>query len=298
MVRFAVRICGCLLLLSRTAIGAELRSEPFTPVNSFTTGVEGPAVDASGNVFACNYERNGTIGKINREGQATVYAEMPAGGRSAGLHFSRSGFLVALDHINHLVYRMDPARGAFLEVLTRDWTGPAFRQPNDLTVASDDAIYFSDPDWSSPTGGRVFLITPGPKRRTLLVAEQLNTPNGIAASPDGRLLYVAQSRAHNVLVFERQPDGTLRNQRVFFNTADVSPAALPDGVRCDAAGNIYVALHGAGRILTLSPQGQILPQQSILTTGSKPTNIALSLDGTTLFITEVEYGRLERVRLK
>ena len=112
----------------------------------------------SGNLFACNYQRAGTIGKVTAAGEVSVYAEMPAGGRSAGLHFDRNRDLIALDYINHLVYRMDASRAAFLEVLTRDWTGPAFRQPNDLTVAPDSSVYFSDPDWSSSGGGRVFLF--------------------------------------------------------------------------------------------------------------------------------------------
>jgi gluconolactonase len=293
----AERLCCFAVLLSATTLAADLRSEPFTAANSFTSGIEGPAVDSSGNVLACNFERGGTIGKVSADGKATLFAEMPAGGRSAGLHFDRAGFLIVLDHVNHLVYRADPASGKFLEVLTTDWTGPAFRQPNDLAIASDDAIYFTDPDWSSSTGGRVFVITFGPKRRTLLVADQLSTPNGVSVSPDGRTVYVAQSRVHNVLVFNRQPDGTLRNQRVFFNTAEVAPAALPDGVRCDSDGNVYVALHGAGRILGLDKTGPLLPDQ-IYTTGSKPTNIAISPDGRTMFITETEHGRLERVGLR
>ena len=297
MFRVGERIFCCALVLSIVEAGADLRSQPFTTQKSFTSSVEGPAVDTFGSVFACNLERVGTIGKVNADGKAVVFAEMPAGGRSAGLHFDRAGFLIALDYINHVVYRVDPATGKFLEVLTRDWTGPAFRQPNDLAIAPDDAIYFTDPDWSSPTGGRVFLVAPGPKRRTILVADGLQTPNGIAVSPDGAMVYVAQSRGHNVLVFHRQTDGTLANKRVFFNTADVAPGALPDGIRCDKAGNVYVALHGAGQILALDKDGLPLPNQ-IHTTGSKPTNLAISPDERTMFITEAEHGRLERLRLK
>lgn len=297
MLRIGERLCCCVFALWLTAIAADFRSEPYTAINSFTSGVEGPAVDASGSVYACNYERSGTIGKVSAGGKAAVFAEIPAGGRSAGLQFDRTGALIALDYVNHLVHRVDAGSGEFLEVLTRNWTGPAFRQPNDLAIASDDAIYFTDPDWSSSTGGRVFLITPGVKRRTVLVADELHTPNGIAVSPDGRFVYVAQSREHNVLVFDRQLDGRLSNKRVFVNTADVAPSAPPDGVRCDKAGNVYVALHGAGRILGLSKDGRLLPNQ-IYTTGSKPTNLAISPDERTMFITEVEHGRLERLLLK
>jgi gluconolactonase len=273
----------------------EIASMPVTPERSFTSGVEGPAVDAFGNVFACNYERNGTIGKVTPAGKTSIFATLPAGGKCAGLHFDSRGSLIALDHINHLVYRVDPADGTFREVLTRDWQGPAFRQPNDLGIASDDRIYFSDPDWGSSTGGRIFMVAPGPKRRTVLVAEGLNTPNGITVSLDNKFVYVTQSRAHNVLAFDRVADGTLQNQRILFDTTSLSASALPDGVRCDRKGNIYVAMVGLGRILVITPAGTLTAQ--IRTQGKGPSNIAFSPDGGTLFVTEVEHGRLEKVRL-
>ena len=294
MLRCAASVFLCVSGLAQTP-PREIASVPFTPERSFTSGVEGPAVDASGNVFACNYERNGTIGKVTPDGKSSVFATLPAGGKCAGLQFDGRGSLVALDHINHLVYRVDPLSGTFLEVLTRDWQGPAFRQPNDLGIASDDTIYFSDPDWGSSTGGRIFMVTPGPKRHTVLVAEGLNTPNGITVSLDNRLVYLTQSRAHNVLAFDRSPDGTLQNQRVLFDTTSQSVSALPDGVRCDRKGNIYVAMVGLGRILVITPAGTLTAE--IRTQGKGPSNIAFSPDGSTLFITEVEHGRLEKVRL-
>jgi sugar lactone lactonase YvrE len=290
MLRVAVVALVCI-----SGLAQELASVPFTPERSFTSGVEGSAVDTSGNVFACNYERNGTIGKVTPEGDASIFATLPAGGKCAGLQFDSRGSLIALDHVNHLVYRVDPSTGAFLEVLTRDWQGPAFRQPNDLGIASGNAIYFSDPDWGSSTGGRIFLTTCGAKRHTVLLAEGLNTPNGITVSQDGKTVYVTQSRAHNVLAFDRLPDDTLKNQRIFFDTSFQSPSALPDGIRCDRKGNIYVAMVGLGRILVINPAGSLTAQ--IRTEGKGPSNIAFAPDGNTIFVTEVEHGRLERVRL-
>lgn len=269
--------------------------EAFTESQSFTSSVEGPAVDAAGNLFACNFKQNGTIGKVTPQGAATVFATLPAGGRSAGLRFDPAGFLIVLDYINHLVYRVNPSTGEFLEVLTKDWQGPAFRQPNDLEVAPDGTIYFTDPDWSSSAGGRVFMITPGPNRRTVLVAESLHTPNGITVSPDNRLVYVGQSRGHNILVFDRESDGRLKNQRVLFTTSTLSETALPDGMRFGKDNNLYVAMVGLGQILVISPDGKLM--QTIRTIGSKPSNLAFNAAKTEMFVTEVEHGRIERFRL-
>jgi sugar lactone lactonase YvrE len=283
-------------LCAQSEPSIKIAAQAFTPENSFTHSVEGPAVDSAGNLFACNFEHQGTIGKIDAEGKGTVFTTLPASGRSAGLRFDSRGFLIVLDHVNHLVYRVDPTTGQFLEVLTRDWTGPVFRQPNDLTIAPDDTIYFSDPDWRSPTGGRVFMVTSGSQRHTVQVADHLDTPNGITVSPNGRIVYVGQSKAHNILAFDRDADGTLRNQRMFFDTATISPTALPDGMRCDKDGNLYVAMVGLGRILVIGSRGELLPTM-IRTMGLSPSNLTFGPDGRTIFITEVEHRRIEKIIL-
>lgn len=285
-------VCGLLLATPQQAL--RWVGKALTEAHSFTASVEGPAVDRNGNLFACNFKQNGTIGKVTPQGTATVFVKLPAGGRSAGLRFDSAGFLLALDYINHLVYRVDPSTGEFLEVLTKDWKGLAFRQPNDLEVAPDGSIYFTDPDWSSSYGGRVFAITPGSERHTVLMAENLNTPNGITVSPDNRRVYVGQSRGHNILVFDREPDGQLKNQRIFFATSTLSETALPDGMRCDKDGNLYVAMVGLGQILVITPDGKL--KQTIRTIGSKPSNLAFNAAGNEMLVTEVEYCRIERFR--
>ncbi|MEO7653015.1 MAG: SMP-30/gluconolactonase/LRE family protein, partial [Bryobacteraceae bacterium] len=184
---------------------ADWRSDAFTPARSFTAGVEGPVCDAAGNLYAVNMERDGTIGKVTPDGEMSIFTVLPNGGRANGLRIDSKGFLIAADYNNHIVHRIDPASGSFLESLSKDWSGPPFHQPNDIGIAGDDTIYFSDPDWTAPSGGgRIFMITPGPARRTVLLDEGLTTPNGITVSPDNRRVYVGQSRGHNVLVYDRR----------------------------------------------------------------------------------------------
>jgi gluconolactonase len=88
MLKLAVLAIVCVSGFAQDSI-PEIASMPFTPERSFTSGVEGPAVDVSGNVFACNYERNGTIGKVTPEGKASIFATLPAGGKCAGLQCQR-----------------------------------------------------------------------------------------------------------------------------------------------------------------------------------------------------------------
>jgi len=292
-----VRVLFLLLPAVLTAAESQWVATAITPEKSFTGGIEGPVCDAAGNVFAVSYQKEGTIGKLAPDGTLSLFAVIPNSGRANGLRIDSQGFLIAADYVKHIVHRIDPKTGQFLENLTADWKGPQFRQPNDVGIASDDTIYFTDPDWSSPTGGRIFMITRPPNRRTVLLDEGLDTPNGITVSPDDRRVYVGQSHPCNILVYDRQPDGTLRNKRVHIDfKANGIQKALPDGIRCDVKGNLYVSMVLLGKVLIVSPDGKLNPK-SIQSLGNSPANVTFcGPKRKVLYITEKEHGRLERVK--
>jgi len=295
-------IVALLLALAAALLAAEdaaWKAEPFTPEMSFTAGIEGPACDSAGNLYLVSLEREGTIGKVTPEGKMSIFAVVPKNGAANGLRFDSHGWLIAADYVNHHVWRMDPKTGAFLEDLAADWKGPQFKQPNDLGIASDDTLYFSDPDWSNRTGGgRIFMIARPPARRTVLLDDGLVTPNGITVSPDDRRVYVGQSHAHNVLVYDRKPDGTLANKRVLidFPAAGIPATGVPDGIRCDARGNLWVSMVGLGKVLVVQPDGKLYPH-AVECNGKNPSNLTFcGADGRTLYITETQHGRVEKFR--
>ncbi|HWB97681.1 MAG TPA: SMP-30/gluconolactonase/LRE family protein, partial [Bryobacteraceae bacterium] len=267
---------------------------PVTQANSFTEGVEGPACDRQGNLYAVSYQREGTIGKVTPDGKASLFVEMPGGGRANGMRLDSEGMLIVADYVGHKVYRLDPATGKFLGNLTQDWTGLQFHQPNDVGISRDDTIYFSDPDWKNPAGGgRIFMITAPPNRRTVLLDQHLTTPNGITVSPGEKHVYVGQSEAHNILVYDRKPDGALHNKRVF---TKLPKGGVPDGMRCDVKGNLYVSMVGLGKILIVHPDGRI-DDRAIQCHGKSPANLTFcgkGGGGSTLYITEKEHGRIEK----
>jgi gluconolactonase len=292
-------ICTALFLFPLLGCAqSELPTQQVTDENTFP-GAEGPVCDEAGNLFACNFQRPGVIGKISPDNKATIFAVLPAGGRPNGLQIDSRGYLIVADYLNHAVYRVDPRTGEFLECLTRNWMGAQFRQPNDVGIAADDTVYFSDPDWKSPIAGRIFKVKPGPQPETVLLDQGLNTPNGITVSADQAKLYVSQSNAHNILVYDRLPDGTVQNRRVFFDLATISggDAALPDGMRCDSRGNLYVAMVRLGRILIFHPDG-MLDAKSIRTIGKNPTNLAFcGAKRRVLYVTEGQHRRIEKIDL-
>ncbi|HZT32014.1 MAG TPA: SMP-30/gluconolactonase/LRE family protein [Bryobacteraceae bacterium] len=287
-----IAFLACICAAAGCAADTGWTAQPFTPAHSFTSGVEGPACDRDGNLYAVSYQRESTIGKVTPQGQASLFVEMPDAGRANGLRLDSHGNLIVADYFRHRVYLLDTKTGKFLENLTRDWKGPEFYQPNDVAIAADDTIYFSDPDWKD-RGGAIYMIAAPPHRRTVLLEKGLTTPNGITVSPDEKHVYVGQSEAHNILVYDRNPDGTLRNKRVL---ARLPEGGVPDGIRCDVKGNLWVAIFGLGRILLVHPDGK-LDDRYIQLHGKSPTNLTFcgkGGGGRTLYITETEQGRIEK----
>ena len=86
---------------SQTSSPELYQSKVLTPVNSFTTGVEGPAVDKNGVLYAVNFERQGTIGQVTPSGEASVFVELPEGSIGNGIRFDSYGNMLIADYTRH-----------------------------------------------------------------------------------------------------------------------------------------------------------------------------------------------------
>jgi len=258
---------------------------PLTAPASFTPGIEGPAVDADGNVYAVNFERKHTVGRVTPAGAGEVYATLPGDGIGNGIRFGRDGAMFVADYIAHTIYRIDPATRA-LTVHARE---PAMTQPNDIAIGADGTLWASDPDWKNNTG-RVWRIAPD--GAVTLAAGDMGTANGIELSPDGRLLYVGESVQRIIWVFDVGPGGALGGKRRFASFPDFGM----DGMRVDVDGNLYVTRYSKGTVVKLDPTGRQLAE--IRLPGKKPSNIAFGgPDGRTAYVTEVENGQLLQFRV-
>jgi gluconolactonase len=258
---------------------------PLTAKNSFTAGIEGPAVDAAGNVYAVNYGRQGTVGIVTPDGAAREWLALPGASVPNGLRFGRDGALFVADYVGHTIYRVAPGTTALVPFAVE----PAMSQPNDLAMTGDGTLYASDPDWANNTG-RVWRIARD--GAVTLAADGLGTTNGIEVSPDGRTLYVNESVQRAIWAFTIAPDGALSDKRLVKRFKDYGL----DGMRSDVDGNLYVTRHGKGTVVKLSPRGTVL--REIALPGSKPSNICFGgPDGRTAYVTEVEHGRLLQFRV-
>ena len=207
-------------------------SEVFTAPSGFTSGIEGPSCDRAGNLYAVNYDRQGTIGRVTPNGDCDLFVELPAGSVGNGIRFHSDGAMLIADYTNHNVLRVDMATRA-ISVYAHE---PAMNQPNDIAIGADDVIYASDPNWSASTGQMWRVETDGSVH---LLEAEMGTTNGIEVSPGEDLLYVNESNQKNVWVYDLQA-GAVTTNRLLIQFPDFSM----DGMRCDVEGNLYVTRHG------------------------------------------------------
>ncbi len=190
-------------------------------------------------------------------------------GNSNGNTFDRQGRLLSCETSGRRV--SITGSDGVVNTLVDRYRGGKLTSPNDIVVKSDGTVWFTDPDYGSldPTLGhrsmpeqtrnRVYRYDPALGELTA-VSEDFDKPNGIAFSPDEKHLYVGDTgashgkfRPHHLVRFDVGDDGrTLTAPKVF---AVIDPG-VPDGFRCDTAGNLYV---GAGDgVHVFSPEGDLL----------------------------------------
>ena len=273
---------------------------------------EGPVWSKSGGYLLFSDIPRNAIHKW-KEGQGVSLFMRPAGyagsspfGRelgSNGLTFDANGELVMADHGNRQVSRVDSVTFTKTALVDR-YNGKRFNSPNDVVFSRAGDLFFTDPPyglWKLNADPAKELDFNGVYRlaRTgalTLLTRELTFPNGIALSPDERTLYVAVSdHARPIwMAYDLQPDGTLARGRVFFDASALAKSGrkgLPDGMKVDAAGNVFAS--GPGGILVLSPQGTHL---GTIATGETTANCAFGDDGSTLYMTANH--TLMRVRLR
>lgn len=259
-------------------------SSAFTPVNSFTNGVEGPGVDKDGNLYAVNYHHQGTIGKITPSGVASVFIELPKGSIGNGIRFDSKGNMFVADYTNHNILKID-MKSKEVSVFAHD---NRMAQPNDIAITKWNTFFASNPDWPKGTGSIWYANKKGEIK---ILEANMGTTNGIEVSPDNKKLYVNESAQRKVWVYDISKKGTISNKRLLIEFPDFGM----DGMRCDANGNLYIARFGKGTIAIISPEGMLIREVSLI--GKRPTNVAFGgPDGKTVYVTMQDMGNIESFR--
>ena len=231
------------LALAVPAIAFDDLRAPGAQVEKLAEGfafTEGPTADAAGNVFFTD-QPNDRILKWSVDGKLSTFLQ-PAG-RSNGMYFDRSGNLIACaDEKNELWSIGKDGKAA---VIWKEYDKKKLNGPNDVWVHPSGSLYFTDPfykrPWwthdAPPQGGQHVYRLSADRKKIKRVTTDLEQPNGIIGSPDGKTLYVADIKAGKTYAYDIQKNGMLAGKRLH--------AALgSDGMTLDEEGNLYLTGKG------------------------------------------------------
>jgi gluconolactonase len=258
--------------------------------------IEGPLARPDGSVMFSDLVGNVLYrwtpdGKVSEVMNPGGYdgKDLPPGGYIGpnGMAVGPDGDVVLCQHGNRRIVKIG-IDGKVTTLVDR-YAGKRINSPNDLVFAPDGSFFFTDPPFGLPKANDdpskeqpvngIYRVSKG---KVALAAKDLTLPNGIAFSPDYKLLYVSSSEQGKRLWmrYEVAADGTLSNGKVFADATSSPEAGVPDGLKTDSAGNVYAT--GPGGIWVFAPDGR---QLGTIKVPEGPSNLAWSSDGKTLYIT-------------
>jgi len=177
-----------------------------------------------------------------------------------GITRDLQGRIISAEHLTRRVTRYEP--DGSITVVANSFQGKRLLRPNDVIVKSDGTIYFTDPggtaapeEWDVTLSG-VYRVSADLGSMSLVIDDMVR-PNGLALSPDERVLYVADSRRRHVRAYDLQPNGmaAMETSRVFADLGGPEPG-VPDGIKVDTAGNLYSG--GGGGLYIIDSKGKKL----------------------------------------
>lgn len=256
---------------------------------------EGPLWRPDGVLWFSDVTGN-VVRSVTPAGAAKVLIEKAGGESNApagsfigpnGMIADKDGFVLLCQHTNRRIVRVgkDLTVTPYLE----KFEGKRFNSPNDLVYRSDGTLYFTDPPYGllkqddDPAKelnfNGVYRYANG---KLTAEIKDLNRPNGIALSPDGKTLYVGNSdeKKRIWMRYDVAADGSVANGKLFADVTAEKEAGVPDGFKVDSQGNLWAS--GPAGIWVFSPEGKHL---GTLKTPEVPANCNWGDDGKSLYIT-------------
>jgi gluconolactonase len=289
------------IILSTTIVHAQksqsFKLEPLSPkfselisgdakLETVATGfgfTEGPMWDPAGFLYVSDE----TINKIFRVDSRGKKEEVIALGDPDGNTFDRRHRLIDCASVLRAIIEVTPD-GKY-KVLADRYEGKRLNSPNDVIVGPDGALYFTDPTLDLVQGEKQEIPFQGVYRlddagNIRLLTRDLTQPNGLAFSPDGKKFYVDDSEQRNIRVYDVAADGTLSNGRIFGEEPGGKHEGVPDGIKVDDKGNLFVT--GPKGIWIWDANGNhlgtiVMPEQPANLTWGDPQYDTLYITATT-----------------
>jgi len=225
---------------------------------------EGPVWDERGFVYVSDE----TLNKIFKVFPVGTKEEVIALGDPDGNTFDRQRRLIDCASVLRAIIEVTPD-GKY-KILADHYNGKKLNSPNDVVVGPDAALYFTDPTLDLVAREKQEIPFQGVYRLDAngdvqLLTKDLTQPNGLAFSPDGKRMYVDDSEQRNIRVYDVSKGGTLTNGRIFGEEPGQKGDGVPDGIKVDQQGNLYIA--GPKGIWVWSSDGKhlgtiVLPEQA------------------------------------
>jgi gluconolactonase len=211
----------------------------LTKVGSGFGFTEGPVWDPKGFLYVSDEEQN----KIYRLALDGRKQELISLGDPDGNTYDRHHRLIDCASVLRAIIAITP--DGHYKVLADKFEGKRLNSPNDVIIGPDGAIYFTDPTLDLVKGEKQEIAFQGvyrlgAKGDLRLLTKDLTQPNGLAFSPDGKHFYVDDSEQRNIRVYEVTAEGNLVNGRVFGDEKGGEHEGVPDGIKVDMRGNLFV----------------------------------------------------------
>jgi len=233
---------------------------------------EGPAREVARSVVFSDVRASCRYRWTPDSGEVTLVAEDTGGAN--GMYFAPDGGLVVCEGNRGRMTAISP--DGDVAVLADEYDGAGLNRPNDVWVAPDGGVYFTDPLYGrgelTQDGEHVYYVPPG-GGEVVRAIDWMTKPNGLIGTPDGKTLYVTDHGAGQTWRFTVGEDGALTDRSLYVEHGG-------DGMTIDAAGNVYLATEG---VMAFSPDGELIEQIDLPV---RPTNMCFAgPDLRTLFIT-------------
>ena len=269
-------------ILRDDGLAALVGDAPMATIAEGLQFTEGPLWLPDGSILFQDIKAERTY-RVDAAGVVSTLRDQT--GAANGQTFGPDGRVVFCEQNGRRVSTMG-LDGSGVGTLVQAWEGRRLNSPNDIITRSDGLILFTDPPYGVRPEDReidfqgVYALDDAGLRP---LVRDFEKPNGLALSPDEKILYVCDTARYHVRAFDVSTDGGLANGRTFA-TMDPGAPGGPDGMKVDAGGRVYVAV--ALGVWVYEPSGRLL---GILATPKRPSNLAWAgPDADELVITAVD----------